>query len=179
MMLYSNSGDNNRYCEAIDYLYSSNTFVTSDIDVIEYLPLVLLPQRIYAIRSLRFKWGISDYPPFEVPAGYEGPIWDEFACRHDRWETVWHNLAMMRNLRSLCVRLVVSPHFWGTLNRESARLLLKPIINVKATESFILILPFPAMREGMQPVNISPWSAKNGWEGVDPWDELPCTIRRI
>ncbi|KIN05245.1 hypothetical protein OIDMADRAFT_142952 [Oidiodendron maius Zn] len=50
------------YSEAIRFLYSANTFITSTPAVIEYLPILLLPQRIDDIRSLTFYWNISLTP---------------------------------------------------------------------------------------------------------------------
>ncbi|PMD49343.1 uncharacterized protein K444DRAFT_713087, partial [Hyaloscypha bicolor E] len=49
------------YSEAIDYLYSANTFVTLYVGVMLYLPLFILPQSVNTIRTLTFYW--RNLPP--------------------------------------------------------------------------------------------------------------------
>jgi hypothetical protein len=94
----------------------------------------------------------------------------------DQWVTIWHTIASMRGLQDLCVRLRVNRLFWGKLNMESAKTLLQPIREVTGPENFTLTLPFPAM-DIEKPYPILSSSTSEGWQ--DPWDELPCTIRRV
>ncbi len=166
-----------RYTEAIDFLYSSNTFVTLDPRVLKWLPITLLPQRIDAIRSLRFIWLLSNGPPVGIPPGFAGPQYQELARYQDRWREIWYIISTMKSLQSLYVKLEVSTD-WATLNKESAEILLEPIKQITRPKIFVLSLPFPAMKEGMAPVTRWFWAARNGWEGADPWDELHCTIQR-
>ena len=56
--------------------------------------------------------------------------------------------------------------------------LLLPIREVVRPKEFILSLTFPAMDGSPPEVNYD-WAAVDGWEGTDPWDNLPCTIRRV
>ena len=86
----------------------------------------------------------------------------------------------MVGLRELHVKLCVCDT-WATLNKEAASYLLEPIKQVTRPEVFTLTLPFPPMYKGMQPVvHRGSWAANNGWEGSDPWDDLPnCTIQRV
>jgi hypothetical protein len=158
-----------KYLEAIEYLYSSNAFVVSDADVMEYLPLILLPQRINSIHNLRFTW--SHRTKGRPLGSYE-------TCRQIRWCTIWHNLSKTQSLRKLHVRLDIVPLFWQSLNAESARILLEPIRDVMSPEDFMVILPFLAMNQRKPKVNFR-WSAEDGWQGVDPWERLPCTIQRL
>lgn len=67
-----------------------------------------------------------------------------------------------------------------TLNAESAAILLAPIRKVTLPNEFILSLPFPEMHIGMASETTAGWwwAARNGWEGADPWETLPCIIRR-
>ena len=174
---HADSERNNRYFEAIEYLFSSNTFVIADSRRIEYLSIDFLPQRIDAIRSLRFLYSLPSFPPL-VPPGCTGLLWEEKLRRQTRWAAIWNVISTMRNLENLHVELHGIGPSWATFNKESAKVLLKPIKEVTRPTTFILTLPFSAMHEGMKPVTTYEWSARNGWEGVDPWEELPCTIRR-
>lgn len=44
--------------EAIIYAYSSNTILASDCRVVEFLPVILVPERINAIRSLSLSYAL-------------------------------------------------------------------------------------------------------------------------
>jgi hypothetical protein len=76
---------------------------------------------------------------------------------------------------ALHVRLDIVPLFWQSLDAESARILLEPIRDVTGPEDFMAILPFLAMSQRKPKVNFR-WSAGDGWQGVDPWERLPCMI---
>ncbi|KAE9364359.1 hypothetical protein N431DRAFT_563682 [Stipitochalara longipes BDJ] len=167
------------YIEAIDILYSSNTFAISDPAVIEYIPLALLPQRINAIRTLRFLWQLPNTPPIDFP-DFPGPGREAHLKRLRKWKKIWKIISTIAGLRELHIKLNV-PGEWATLNREAAVELLEPLRQVTKPEVFLLSLPFPAMYEGMPHITMRwSWAARNGWEGSDPWDELPnCTIRRV
>jgi hypothetical protein len=86
-------------------------------------------------------------------------------------------IAPMQILQDLRVRLYANGLFWGSLNKENAKILLQPIREITVPENFTLTLPFLAMDSGKSMV-ITPWPAVEGWQGVDAWYELPCTIRR-
>ena len=145
----------------------------------EYLPLALLPQRINTIRTLRFFWGLPNYPPTIIP-GFSGPGLEVHLKRQKIWKKIWHIISTMAGLRELHIKLNATTE-WATLNREAAVDLLEPIKQVTKPEVFLLSLPFPAMYEGMPHVTRRwSWAARNGWEGSDPWDDLPnCMIRRV
>lgn len=134
----------------------------------ERLPKFLLPQRIAAIRSLRFHWTLPFSP---------GRL---MRNDHDKlpWERIWSQISMMRGLQTLHVVLNVAPLFWSSLNRESTETLLPWIEKVTAPKTFILTLPFPVM-VGKAPKSLFPWAVDEGWEGVDPWEKLPCTTERL
>jgi hypothetical protein len=87
-------------------------------------------------------------------------------------------IASMQILQDLRVRLYASGLFWGSLSKENAKIWLQPVREITGPENFTPTLPFPAMDSGKSMV-ITSWSAVEEWQGIDAWDELPCTIRRV
>lgn len=151
--------------------------MTADEEVMEHLPILLLPQRIDAIRSLTFLWALR-LDPLHLVEQEAREIYPEFFGRPGIWKTIWHNISDMKGLQTLNVKLKVWPPGWQSINKETATQLLLPIKEVVRPKEFILSLPFPAM-DGSIPLDPFPWSAVDGWDGIDPWDELRCTIRRV
>lgn len=120
--------------------------MTADSNVIEYLPLFLLPQRINAIRSFVFIWHFPGIPPLEL-LRWSTATTEEANTpdRSARWKLVWHSISTMGNLRSLYVKLHLCRFFGGSLSTESAMELLDPIKKITWSEVFILSLPVPIM----------------------------------
>lgn len=148
----------------------------------EYLPQTLLPQRLDTIRTLRFSLSFSGPPPVNM-SYWLGHCSDEdlkaLRKRQEAWLNIWNVISAMAGLRRLHIKLFVNQE-WATFSQDSAAELLKPIKQVTQPDLFLLSLPFPAMYEGMPPTTEGPGAAKNGWEGSDPWDDLPnCMIRRV
>lgn len=172
-----NTNEINRYSEAIDHLYSSNTFATHDADILEFLPLLFLPQRIDKIKSLAFTWRFQRYPPIGRYVNPEESYKEDQDARRASWTIVWHQIASMQNLKCLSVKLNVRDAWWGSFDPESCDMLLEPIKKVTRPDTFILTLPFPA--DSTSRLRINSWSADKDWKGVDPWDDLQCTIQRV
>ncbi|KIN00784.1 hypothetical protein OIDMADRAFT_146108 [Oidiodendron maius Zn] len=166
------------YTESIRYLYSANTFTISQPDVIEYLPILLLPQRIDNIRSLTFYCNLPLDNPGSILQQEAKETDPQFTGRAGIWRAIWHNISAMKGLQTLNVKLNVLSFTWQSINKETATQLLLPISEVVRPENFILSLPFPAM-DGSPPEGNYAWAGVDGWEGIDPWDDLPCTIRRV
>ncbi|KAH7342628.1 hypothetical protein BKA65DRAFT_294953 [Rhexocercosporidium sp. MPI-PUGE-AT-0058] len=170
------------YQEAIDILYTSNTFTVSYPTTIEFLPLTLLPQRVDTIRNLRFSWDFWGPPPFSE-SFWRGRCSDSglitLRKRQRAWLNIWRIMAAMTGLRQLYVKLNVDDR-WEAISLDNATELLEPIKQVTQPNHFVLSLPFPAMYENMPPPVLSGrWVAK-GWEGSDPWDNLSnCKIQRV
>jgi len=171
-----------RYTGTIDVLYCSNSFIVFNLEVMYHLPLILLHQRINSIRSLRFEWVPESSrlsPPLGPQPGHAADV-QEDQVQRDRWTTIWDVIASMQSLQDLYVVLRVNVNTWGSLNTESAKILLQPIRKVTGPANFTLALPFPAMDDRKpEPLLSYSWSAVEGWQGVDPWEELPCKIRRV
>jgi len=163
--------------EAIEYLYSANNFLADD-NVVRFLPLVMLPQRINSIRSLRVIWRIRRTPPLGPQVDTKEVLQRRDERRWADWTTIWHTLSTMSNLQSLHVKLQVLDFYWGYLNPESSTKLLGPIKKVTIPENFTLSLPFPAMNGAVMPPVAYSWCVGENWEGSDPWDELPCIVER-
>lgn len=151
--------------------------MTSDEKVMEHVPLLVLPQRINTIRSLTFYWALR-LDSLHLVEQEAREIFPEFFGRPGVWKTIWHNISNMKGLQTLHVKLDVWPGVWQSINKEIATQLLQFIGEVVGPREFILSLPFPAM-DGSPPQSTFPWSAIEGWEGSDPWDDLHCTIRRV
>jgi hypothetical protein len=156
--IFSPSPDSHRYSEAIDLLYSTNQFVVTHADIIEFMPRLLLPQRINAIQSLYFDWRIRGSPP--CPITDSSPNEDN-DLKSRTWTTIWKNLAGMEGLRELYVDLYVDHTRWDIIRTADTSSLVKPIMAVTAPRYFELRLPFTCRLD------------KELWEG------LPCQIKWI
>lgn len=112
------------YTEAIDILYSQNSFSMLHLESIICLSSTVLPQRMNAIRSLEFGWLFySPHPPYTRPSEIKFPPHDE-----GTWERVWDTLADMQGLRKLRVDLLGN---WTTrLERDAERMLLLPAAKI-------------------------------------------------
>ena len=134
-------------------------------DTLEFLPLFFLPQRIRAIRKLIITWRFRGLPPVgNHPDALEGEKEIE-EIRNVSWTIIWRNIAAMQSLKTLEVRMDVIPALWKHLDPEIARVLLEPIRNVTAPETFVLTLPF--LQKG------------GNVESIDDWDSLPCKIQKV
>lgn len=93
------------YSEAIEYLYSSNTFSLStaseQIPTINYLSYFTLPHRLTMIRHLRFYWEIDSYHHNVFRTVSKG-------SKVTQWLVTWTSIARFTGLQHLHVRLVFS-----------------------------------------------------------------------
>lgn len=94
------------YSEAIDLLYSRNTFVFRNLTAITSFTSTVLPQRLNCIQSLRLEWIFRDYD-IDYPHG-TGAAYSEFVDKpfDKRWEALWKTLADISGLRKLHVKLI-------------------------------------------------------------------------
>ncbi len=130
-----------RYVESVSILYSQNTFDTSNPDVIAYLPSLLLPQRLHAIRSLRFYWSLTRAPTTAKDQGERS-----FRYNDDVWQNIWRNLASMRGLSDLVVGIHI-PFIWQTQWTQREVAILAPVKAVTRPACFEMILNFPSNAE--------------------------------
>ncbi|EPE33633.1 hypothetical protein GLAREA_06646 [Glarea lozoyensis ATCC 20868] len=166
------------YAEAIPYLYSANEFALVHSNVMEYLPRLLLPQRIDTIRSLAFHW-LHPMDPLQTLQQESQQTDTRFVGLPSTWNAIWGNISAMKGLRTLHVMLDVFAKHWMSLNEDVAARLMQPIRKVVNPADFILSLPFPSMVGSVPSAIRFRWAAPDDWQGRDPWETLPCTIRRV
>ncbi|KAL2054458.1 hypothetical protein ABVK25_005206 [Lepraria finkii] len=142
------------YSEAIEFLYSQNMFKILNEDCLSYLPQLLLPQRINAIRYIRFEWFLKHAPDAETHQSKK-----DAAHNFVIWKTVWQNLASMQGLEHLWIELDIDKtwkHEW----MEQQSTVFEPVKAVTRPKYFKLIIPF---REDLEQARLA---------------ELPCQVRR-
>lgn len=170
--------------EAIEYLYSENYFVT-DETVMSSLPLMLLPNRVDSIRSLRVIMRVSR-PPYDPHLEITNHDTSEVASallqlaqrRYEDWKIIWQNISAMQSLKDLRVELEGDIDAWPYLNREKAVELLSPIMQVTRPKQFVLRFPV-FFRDDRFVTDTHNILVDRYWNGVDqdPWDELSGICR--
>lgn len=70
----------------------------------------------------------------------------------------------------LHVKLEMKDAWWGPD-------MVEPIKKVTIPSTFILDLPFPS--DATSHAQVNSWSADKDLQSVEPWAQLPCTIRRV
>ena len=90
---------NCRYSEYIELVYSQNTFDIRDPDVLSFLPHLIVPQRVNAIRSLRFCWQLprrASMLPASLATSNEKKnekLNKKSNVYRDAWLKIWRNLS--------------------------------------------------------------------------------------
>jgi hypothetical protein len=146
------------YSEAIEYLYSTNTFSFSDLDSLRYFSCTVLPSRFAAVRKLDLEWVLHwpIYDSFVQALLFADPVlyppYDEAS-----WEEAWRIISEMPNLSILRASIC---HTHGFRNAEYEAVLLAPLRKVTRPRSFevyvswedgeeIADAPFKLIRAGM------------------------------
>lgn len=88
-----------RYSEAIDILYSHNTFNIQDLSIINIFTSSILPQRLRSIRVLHIAWPFREHKIDSTGEIITLPF-------DERWRAVWEAITAMSGLEELCVRLI-------------------------------------------------------------------------
>jgi hypothetical protein len=129
------------YSEAIEFLYSTNTFSISDLDCLRYLSCTVLPCRFQMIQKIQLEWSLT-WPIYDsiaqnlllmVPVLY--PPHDEAT-----WEATWRIIAEMPNLKKLLVSLV---HFEGFNDPECEKKIFAPLMKVSRPTEFQVVVTWP------------------------------------
>lgn len=121
--------DTHSYIDAIEVLYTSNTF---DFDCMESLisfSICILPHRFDSIQSLQLDLRFNHSHFFS-----EGTPTNDFS----RWERMWRIVGSMKNLQHLWVRII----WWRTdlTGAEEARY-LSELLQVGKLKTFEISLP--------------------------------------
>lgn len=141
-----------RYKEAIDCLYSTNTFTSSDPI---YLSRMFLPQRLLAVKSLSVTWYLQGDPPLPSSAAR---LSKGERYKRNLWISSWHSLAAMEGLQRLEILFVFEPHSWPALKNDEIASLVAPIRSVTTPTYFHVSLPSSMKLHGT------------------PWESLPCLV---
>jgi hypothetical protein len=120
-----------RYSEAIDILYTANTFSISDLDCLRHFSLT---PRFPLIRTLDIEWCMT-WPIYD-------PVSQALFRRtltlyppHDEatWEDTWRIVSQMPQLHFLRVNLL---YFDGLRHPESEEKMLRPLFKIRRPETF-------------------------------------------
>ncbi|KAI9717122.1 MAG: hypothetical protein M1812_004870 [Candelaria pacifica] len=131
------------YSEAINILYSQNTFIFRDLDTVINFPKTVLPQRWHSIRFLRLEWTFRY--PFEPlytkpsPTNNNRPQDDQA-----KWERACDVISSMDGLQNVILDLNAS--FRSRTQHPDVIpvvTLLRPLSDIKVNGSFIVRVPFP------------------------------------
>lgn len=156
------------YSEAINIFFSTNTFfMNSEFNNnIEYMPRLLLKQRIDMIRSIRFMWEIwGDAPIVPSSKSCHGEWF-----KYNRWVRTWGVLASMKSLQSLLVLLRVRSYRWDGISPTAMELLLEPIRKVTTPKRFTLDIGLPHTVDML-------YSTRVNYAGDKaPFNSLPCEV---
>lgn len=117
-----------RYTEAVNLLYSCNTFHFIDLDMISYFAGTILPQRLHTIRSLNLTWCYGYcFQPYSEKGAINHPPFGK-----NTWEREWQVIASMKGLR----RLHFTLGFPYKGDKEMDAKLLYPLMQVKSPTDF-------------------------------------------
>lgn len=126
-----------RYTEAINLVYSRNTFDTAEAHVVAFLPHILLPERFHAIRSFQIRITMPVPPSYPPPSFYTTTMSPEKLEKarkpeHENrtlWNMTWKNLSKMEGLVILKVEVKVDErlqHLWEVEEFDCVRLVTRP-----------------------------------------------------
>ncbi|KAH7386057.1 hypothetical protein BKA66DRAFT_415775 [Pyrenochaeta sp. MPI-SDFR-AT-0127] len=129
------------YSEAIEYLYTDNSFsLSTDIDeipTIDYFSHFFLPQRLTQIRDLFFYWELDSFN-YHLMTQTPNPVLDQ-------WYKSWGALGKLSGLRRLRVSLVFRYTHWSDyyeeLWKERWVEMLEPLKTITAPRDFVVTLP--------------------------------------
>ena len=128
------------YSEAIDTLYSCNTFSFNDLDAVLSFQSTVLPCRFKLIQSLELIWEFQQSPHHWRPLGWHThPPYDPHT-----WEQTCDILATMDHLRSLTV---IADMRWQrtmtTANPGFNPRLLEPLCKIHVNGTFEVFVTWP------------------------------------
>jgi hypothetical protein len=127
--------------------------------VVQYLPMLILPQRLHAIQIFRFFWRHPGGPAF--PPGIEDGNFELQNVKFLVWKETWRSLASMQGLKELRIKFFIDGGEWEAIAKEKAVALMAPIMELTGLEVFEWVLPFRCLGP------------------MEPWDALPCEVRRV
>ncbi|KAF1918433.1 hypothetical protein BDU57DRAFT_198807 [Ampelomyces quisqualis] len=130
------------YSEAIEYLYSGNSFSLSserdEYPTVHFLSYYFLPQRLAQIRDLHIHWQLDGLAYL--------PMYNLEPRRAEYWFSPWSSLIRLTGLRRLRIYLDYSQVFWyGVVDHEfwnkTAVQLLRGAKEITAPSTFVVSIP--------------------------------------
>ncbi|KAH8650923.1 hypothetical protein BGZ60DRAFT_421108 [Tricladium varicosporioides] len=119
------------YSDTMQFMYTTNTFDTCDVDVVAYLPTLLPPSRILDLQRFSFRWALKGPPRLPPPN------------KRKAWFQTWKVLAEMKGLVELRIELSIEGReealLWGVGDLEIVK-------NVSSPKKFVLVLPSEVAR---------------------------------
>ena len=119
------------YLEAIDILYTTNTFVLHDIPTLITLAKTVSSQHPDSNSKLNFAWSAR------LRAPYPHPTWSPFSFDHAEWMESWDIVANMQGLRGL---VVVLEYHESQGIRQAGDPVLEPLLKIRGLERFGICL---------------------------------------
>ncbi|KAJ4993210.1 hypothetical protein SVAN01_01185 [Stagonosporopsis vannaccii] len=131
------------YSEAIEFLYTSNTFSISTWDddhaTVDYMSYYFLPHRITQIQQLRIDWELDSFSYNHLSSTTSG------GNSFEAWKKSWDALRSMTGIRQLRIVLYFRwrevydcyEQYWRKYESE----LLNPVKSITAPKNFVLVLP--------------------------------------
>lgn len=169
------------FAEAVDLLYSANTFDVSNLDVIIYLAQTVRPEYLRRITRLQLDWSLSgaDMPlhraPFSAPSYLPSSVPPhDYATWEAFWEIVAHHMWSLSHLKvHLSDFVLAAGHISFFAPMMLVRGLKSLVLRMPDFEDlyeFRLALPplIPAMTEAM----MRPHQRQEDGSRLDPLQEL-------
>lgn len=101
------------YSEVVGLLYTQNSFDVLELDVLRFLPQLLLRENLDSIRSLEFTWLLKNPPmSFSAPSQLTERARRKTNYYREYWLAVWRNLSEMKGLEELTVKLHIFPPYY-------------------------------------------------------------------
>ncbi|KAL8759375.1 MAG: hypothetical protein Q9199_000810 [Rusavskia elegans] len=120
------------YTEAVDLLYTGNTFVFQTTLILAYFAKAVLPYRFNAIRKVRICFE-QDNEPFWPFCSSQPSI----TTPREEWNQAWKTIAGMEHLTTLHVSFdSTMAEYWA--DRNACRDMLLPLLNLRGIRDFRL-----------------------------------------
>ncbi|KAL8990635.1 MAG: hypothetical protein Q9169_008076 [Polycauliona sp. 2 TL-2023] len=158
------------YVEAVELLYTGNTFILEHPRVLVAFSQAVLPKRFNAIRNIRVRFQEAEWPVIEYPLDWKQPCSESGLLQRERWFRCWETIIGMQYLRSLHIeiRYTLSRHLE---NKRACQDLLLPLLGLRGIKDLRFRLEFGAMDRSER------YYDKRDWESGKETRKLVGRIR--
>ncbi|KAI4266383.1 MAG: hypothetical protein L6R38_008780, partial [Xanthoria sp. 2 TBL-2021] len=128
------------YIEAVDLLYTENTFVFQSPLILAYFAKAVLPYRFNAIRKVRIWFEQNNWPFWPSCSSRGGEkLQPSITTQREEWRQSWQTIAGMENLTTLHVTFDSTlAEYWD--DRNASRDVLLPLLDLRGIRDFKLRL---------------------------------------